>query len=153
MFHALTWTNPNYQEYAGPIWPATTSRNIKFWERYFFRWEPEMHPRITSGNEWLDDWGTKVITPNIQTNQTNMKPIEINQHDNSSDSNISRPISVAHGRLPVDLNSLDLNDSQQTRGRTSSDLLRHMPSTIEENEENDDKEDILRHRSSRFQSL
>ena len=155
MHHASSWTNPYYHEYAGPIWPATTSRNIKFWERYFFRWEPEMHPRITSGMEWLDDWGTKVISPSIQPNQIqpNMKPISINQHDNSSDSNITRPISVAHGRSPVDCSNLDNNEQCPGRGRTSSDLMRQIPSTINENEENDDKEDILRHRSSRIQSL
>jgi hypothetical protein len=50
MFHAASWTNPLFEEYPGPLWPATTQRNIKFWDRYFFRWEPEMHPRVTSGS-------------------------------------------------------------------------------------------------------
>lgn len=49
MFHASSWTNPSYEELLGPIWPATTPRNIKFWDRYFYRWEPELHPRVTSG--------------------------------------------------------------------------------------------------------
>jgi hypothetical protein len=39
---------------AGAIWPST--RRVRFWERYFCRWDVDCHPRATSGESWKDGW-------------------------------------------------------------------------------------------------
>ncbi len=85
-----------------------------------------------------------------------MKPIEgSHKHDSRSDSNISRPISVAHGRVPIDIPV----DSGQTgsgssRNRTQSSDTPHsirLAQTMLEGDEEDD--DVIRTRTSRFISL
>jgi hypothetical protein len=104
-----------------------------------------------SGIKWDDDWGTKTMTQSEDGSSSNsiqnMKPIQINQHDNSSDSNISRPISVAHGRLPLDFN-LSLLDPN---AKAKANAARGFPSTIEEGNESGD--DVIRRRKSRLNSL
>lgn len=90
--------NPSYGLYPGPLWPSLSSHHCRFWERYFLRWEPDMHPRPTSGNDWRDDWGLSVAStpssllrpPSTRTSQA---------HDSAGDSNISRPLSVVYGTI------------------------------------------------------
>jgi hypothetical protein len=98
--------------------------------------------------EWLDDWGTKILIPDAPTADVHtLMPIEVHQHDDASDSKISRPISVAHRKLPSDFNNLD--PTTHTRERKTT-----CPSMPEEGEEREvDREDIIRHRESRLNSL
>jgi hypothetical protein len=34
------------------IWPSP--RRVRLWERYFCRWDLDMHPRVGSGETWKD---------------------------------------------------------------------------------------------------
>jgi hypothetical protein len=98
-----------------------------------------------AGLKWEDDWGTKTLTESQQDAAAvqNMKPIQINQHDSSSDSNISRPLSVAHGRLPLDFSSSCLPAPPSgSRG--------HPPVIDEGNEKGDD---VIHRRQSRLYSV
>jgi hypothetical protein len=95
--------------------------------------------------EWVDDWGTKILTPDdpTATAQTLM-PIEVHQHDDASDSKISRPISVAHRKLPADF----------TRERkTSLPPPPYSGGAWPSMPEDDDEEDVIYHRQSRLNSL
>jgi hypothetical protein len=38
----------------GAIWPST--RRVRFWERYFCRWDMDAHPRVGTGEVWRDNW-------------------------------------------------------------------------------------------------
>ena len=58
LFHFDSFSNPSYHEYSGPLWPSTCPRKCNLWDRYFYRWIPEMHPRDCSGLSWKNDWGT-----------------------------------------------------------------------------------------------
>lgn len=99
------------------------------------------------GMKWEDDWGTKILTESQQDAAVqNMKPIQINQHDNSSDSNISRPISVARGRLPLDFTSRERDVSLPPPPTGAGHL-----SAIEERNENGD--DVIHRRQSRLYSV
>ena len=99
------------------------------------------------GMKWEDDWGTKILTESQQDAAVqNMKPIQINQHDNSSDSNISRPISVARGRLPLDFTTRERDVSLPPPPTGAGHL-----SAIEERNENGD--DVIHRRQSRLYSV
>ena len=46
--------NPSYSAAAAPLWPCTSIKKLALWERYFCRWDPEMHP--VGGEPWKDMW-------------------------------------------------------------------------------------------------
>lgn len=53
------YTNRSFAAHDGPIWPSCSVRSINVWDRYYHRWDSDMHPRSASGNSWKDDWGTE----------------------------------------------------------------------------------------------
>jgi myotubularin-related protein 1/2 len=52
----LKFSNPDFVEFALPVWPKYHLRNISFWQRYYCRWDPEAHPNLLSSHPWTDDW-------------------------------------------------------------------------------------------------
>ena len=46
--------NQSYLAAAVPLWPCTSVKKLALWERYFCRWDPEMHP--VGGEPWTDTW-------------------------------------------------------------------------------------------------
>jgi len=55
------FVNPRFKrEEVKVLWPSTTIKKIRTWERYFCRFDFECHPREGEGGEWTDDWGQKL---------------------------------------------------------------------------------------------
>ena len=58
------YVNPHYDKRSAEVlWPSTSIKCMKLWERYFCRFDYEAHPRAkgcSSGRKkkWVDDWGT-----------------------------------------------------------------------------------------------
>lgn len=48
--------NSKYQSFNLPIWPKCSHRNLRFWQRYYCRWEPACHPNMLAEYIWEDDW-------------------------------------------------------------------------------------------------
>lgn len=46
--------NQSYSAAVVTLWPCTSIKKLALWERYFCRWDPEMHP--LSGEPWKDTW-------------------------------------------------------------------------------------------------
>ena len=65
LFHRASFTNTSFMEHVAPLWPSTSPRKCNLWERYFFRWIPDMHPRECSGLSWKSDWGTNLAKKEI----------------------------------------------------------------------------------------
>ncbi len=43
------------------LWPSTSIKKMKLWERYFCRFDYEAHPRaIEDAERWVDDWGERL---------------------------------------------------------------------------------------------
>ena len=57
--HGARFRNPLYVMHDGPLWPCTSIKKLALWERYFCRWDPEMHP--VGGEPWTDEWGTTSV--------------------------------------------------------------------------------------------
>lgn len=114
---------------------------------------------VLLGLEWADDWGTKILTERSDESTTSvpsMKPIQLHQHDTSSDSNISRPISVAHGRLPIDFTSLEIrsgNSRESLPNPPTRTLYPLVGDNLNEKENDNNDDDVIRHRHSRLKSL
>eukprot|EP00602_Paraphysomonas_sp_CaronLab_P007390 CAMPEP_0185036120 /NCGR_PEP_ID=MMETSP1103-20130426/28615_1 /TAXON_ID=36769 /ORGANISM="Paraphysomonas bandaiensis, Strain Caron Lab Isolate" /LENGTH=899 /DNA_ID=CAMNT_0027573521 /DNA_START=60 /DNA_END=2759 /DNA_ORIENTATION=- len=104
--HAKEFMNPSYEMCDQALWPSCSFRRLKLWERYFFRWEPDMHPRVASGFKWTDDWGTLLLSPAPQP--PSLTPLQkvgkcAVDHDAAADSNISRPLSCQRTGSHVEL--------------------------------------------------
>lgn len=57
-----TYTNPVFDKKCEDIlWPSTSIKSIKTWDRYFCRFDLECHPRSVGGAPgWEDDWGERL---------------------------------------------------------------------------------------------
>ena len=43
--YKASYTNPFFEELNGALWPSTSPKKIKLWERFFLRDDADMHPR------------------------------------------------------------------------------------------------------------
>jgi hypothetical protein len=46
--------NENYKPSPKALWPSV--RKVRLWDRYWCRWDLDMHPRDCTDEKWLDDW-------------------------------------------------------------------------------------------------
>mmetsp|Transcript_27930 Transcript_27930/g.57317 ORF Transcript_27930/g.57317 Transcript_27930/m.57317 type:complete len:99 (+) Transcript_27930:30-326(+) len=46
-----------YETIGEPLWPKCAIRDLKLWERYYLRHNPDAHPSRYSGKVWVDDYG------------------------------------------------------------------------------------------------
>lgn len=43
------------------LWPSTSIKKVKVWDRYFCRFDLDCHPKSVGGvAKWMDDWGNKL---------------------------------------------------------------------------------------------
>jgi len=49
--------NHSFSPLDHPIWPSSSQHSIRIWERYYFRWDPSLHPNKTTQTDWKCDWG------------------------------------------------------------------------------------------------
>lgn len=50
------FTNTSFSPYESPLWPSTSLKKIRLWDRYFLRWDPSCHPSGLSEEQWFDHW-------------------------------------------------------------------------------------------------
>ena len=56
-----SFANKRYRRAEGALWPSWHAHKVTLWERYFLRWDPEMHPPAATGEVWEDDAGTRFL--------------------------------------------------------------------------------------------
>jgi len=44
----ISFTNPLFSGHYDVLWPATGSKNIRLWENYWLRWDPDYMPKFIS---------------------------------------------------------------------------------------------------------
>ena len=59
--HAASFTSGSYRRAGGALWPSWHAHRIRVWERYYLRWDPEMHPPAATGEVWEDDTGARYL--------------------------------------------------------------------------------------------
>eukprot|EP00620_Florenciella_sp_RCC1587_P012925 CAMPEP_0182570900 /NCGR_PEP_ID=MMETSP1324-20130603/11070_1 /TAXON_ID=236786 /ORGANISM="Florenciella sp., Strain RCC1587" /LENGTH=944 /DNA_ID=CAMNT_0024785341 /DNA_START=247 /DNA_END=3078 /DNA_ORIENTATION=+ len=57
LHYSERFTNPMYETIGEPLWPKCAIRDLKLWERYYLRHNPDAHPSRYSGKVWVDDYG------------------------------------------------------------------------------------------------
>lgn len=60
--HADKFTNPDFEPTAEPVWPKCQMQDMRLWERYYLRHNPDAHPIKFSGELWIDDYGDSAET-------------------------------------------------------------------------------------------
>jgi len=95
------FVHPRYRPFDGIIWPSSSARKMRLWERYFLRWDPDSHPRTESGAgpEWRDDYGALGVGRERRGSGPSpvagggLTPLRPRGATDSGDAGISRPLS------------------------------------------------------------
>lgn len=55
--HSERFVNEDFEPYFDCIWPSTSVKQVRLWDRFYGRWDHKLHPSsLNAYDQWHDDW-------------------------------------------------------------------------------------------------